>query len=100
MIQQNQHELFGEPPRKMGELSEFEEHIFNVRDLNEPQSIYANLLLVSDFEPEEIEEVLEWTPTDEEMQEIREVVSFERSMGDRLPVPSGVPMPPPHIYMP
>lgn len=99
MIQDNQQELFGAPPAPPepgGELSDIEEHILNVKALNEAQSIYANLLLVSDFEPEEIEDILEWTPTDKEMREIREVVSFERSIknGNRTPVPPVPPMPP------
>lgn len=95
----NQRELFGSPnPPNAGppeRLSSIERHILNVRALNEAQSIYANLLVVSDFKPDEIEDLLEWEPTDEQMEEIWEVVEFEQSNTlNKVPMPSAPIAPP------
>lgn len=47
--------------------------------LNEREFLFANLMYKTDFTPEEIEDVLEWEPNDEEMGRIREKVSNWRS---------------------
>lgn len=48
-------------------------------ELSEAQFLFANLLYKTDFTEEEISEVMEWEPSDEELDEIYEKVNFWRS---------------------
>lgn len=70
----------------MSEENSFEDIFGNLQnslenrvELNEREFLFANLIYKTDFEPDEIIEILEWEPDEEEMERIRERVYEWRS---------------------
>lgn len=51
--------------------------------LNEREFLFANLLYKTDFTQDEIEEVLEWSPSEKEIDKIKEKVVEWRKMGSQ-----------------
>ncbi len=48
----------------------------DVPKLNEPQFLFANLLYKTDFSESEISDILEWTPTEDDLDQIYEVIDY------------------------
>lgn len=48
----------------------FEDQPNHYDRLNDNQRLFSNLLMKSDFTTSEISEIMEWTPSDEQMEEI------------------------------
>lgn len=77
----SENEQFQKPD---GNVSDFMKRLNEIQDqvpsLSDAESIFANLLLKTDFTEEEISDVMDWQPDENEVERINNFVDFKQNL--------------------